>query len=285
MNQIYILDLRSSGVGGAVVPGRIVQFRSGPGSLGSEDDLRLESEVTFLVHGYNVNREDGRATLARLAKLLHEAGVKGALVAVLWPGDSKMLNFASYPFEARDANDSATEIARFVGRVIKKSVTLSFVSHSLGARVVMKTVQLLQGRNPVSQICLMAAAIDDFSLAEPKNYRNAVMTAGRVVVLASENDKVLRDAYPIGDRLQSFLYADELFGQALGLRGPKSTATHGIPGQVFHVQIPPGNTPRDSVDHRDYLPAHDPAVQKEGAAARFAGQVLQNEAAPVYRLS
>lgn len=284
MNWNYILDLRTADIGGAVTSGRIVKFDFLREPLGTEADLRREAEVTFLVHGYNVNRKNGSTTLVRLAKMLRSAGVNGAIVAVLWPGDSQLLNFASYPFEAHDANDSAAEIARFTQLLIRPSVKLSFVSHSLGARVVMRTVQLLQHRYPISQICLMAAAIDDFSLAEPKNYREAVLSANRVTILASEKDKVLRNAYPAGDWLQSFLYADELFGQALGLRGPKATVTYGIPSQVYHVQIPPGKKPADNVDHSDYLPAHDPATQKQGAAAHFAGQVLQNEIAPAYRL-
>ena len=80
--MIYILDFRGANFGGPVVPGRIVQI----GGLLTEDDLRLESKVTFLLHGYNVSREEGRESLLRLANELPSAA-DGAVVAVLWPGD------------------------------------------------------------------------------------------------------------------------------------------------------------------------------------------------------
>ena len=61
--MIYVLDFRVANTGGAVVPGKVVP---GPG-LGDELQLRAEPRVTFLLHGYNVNRENGRASLLRLA--------------------------------------------------------------------------------------------------------------------------------------------------------------------------------------------------------------------------
>lgn len=277
----YILDFRFSNSGGPVVPGRIVQFNQATGPLGSEDDLRLESKVVFLVHGYNVTRQVGRTSLLALADNLTSHGA-GAYVVVLWPGDSTLLGFASYPLEGRDADDSAAELVRFIDRVIRPTAELSFVSHSLGARVVMETTKRLRGRSyRIGQICLMAAGVDDFSLSAPASYQSATQLAARVAVLASERDVVLRYGYPAGDFLEQFLFADQITSQALGLRGPKPFKGQAVPAQVFHVQIPWG----DEVGHSDYLPnahATPEQLKKQSAAVDFASKVLNGIDRPNY---
>lgn len=275
--MIYILDFRGSDVGGAVVPGRILQISRLSVPLGTEDDLRLESKITFLLHGYNVSRQSGIDSLLRLAEHLPSAG-DGAIVAVLWPGDH-WTRGVSYPFEGNDADDSAAELARYIDLNIRRGTELSFVSHSLGARVVMGTVKrLIDEGYPIGQICLMAAAIDDFSLARPDDYRVAVTSAERVAVLASEKDKVLMIAYPIGDLLQSFIFfRKEKIGLALGRRGPKAFSGNAIPNQVYHLQIPNNR----KSDHGDYIPANPPNMEQL-SAAQFADEVLKREATPKY---
>src|SRR3989344_2861170 len=203
--MIYLLDFRGACIGGPVVSGRIVQVGGLPVPLGTEDDLRLESKVTFLLHGYNVTRQEGRESLLRLANHLPSV-TGGAIVAVLWPGDH-WVRAISYPFEGNDADDSAAELARYIDRIIRRGTELFFVSHSLGARVVMGTVNRLTGTDyQIRQICLMAPAIDDFSLAHPDEYQIGTVAAERVAVLASKRDKILRLAYPIGDLLQAFIF-------------------------------------------------------------------------------
>lgn len=271
----YILDFRGADVGGPVVPGRIMRVDGIP--LGSDDDLRQESKITFLLHGFNVNRQDGRNSLLRLAGRLPSSS-DGAIVAVLWPGDH-WVRAISYPFEGNDADDSAAEMARFIDRVLRPETELNFVSHSLGARVVMETVNRLIGdRYSIRQVCLMAAAIDDFSLANPEDYRLAVATADRVAVLASREDLVLKLAYPIGDFLQAFFFfwKDDV-GLALGYHGPKPSNDNSIPEQVYHLQIPDGK----KSGHGDYLPS-DPPSANQRSAANFADEVLLRLVKPGY---
>jgi len=271
----YVLDFRGAEVGGPVIPGRILRIDGLP--LGTEDDLRRESKITFLLHGFNVNRQDGTDSLLRLANRLPSAS-DGAIVAVLWPGDH-WVRAVSYPFEGNDADDSAAEMARFIDRVVRSGTPLFFVSHSLGARVVMETVSRLSGdRYPIRQICLMAPAIDDSSVANPEKYRLAVATADRVAVLASRKDLVLTLAYPLGDFLQAFIFfwKDEV-GLALGYHGPKPSGENIIPAQVYHVQIPDG---KDS-GHGDYVPSEPPSPNQR-SAADFANEVIQGADRPQY---
>ncbi len=274
----YILDFRGADVGGPVLPGRIMHINGIP--LGTEDDLRQESKVTFLLHGFNVNRQAGRESLLRLAGRLPSVS-DGAIVAALWPGDH-WVRAISYPFEGNDADDSAVEMARFIDRVVRPGTELNFVSHSLGARVVMGVVNRLIGDSySIGQICLMAAAIDDFSLADPDDYRAAVSTAERVAVLASHKDLVLKLVYPVGDFLQAFFFFwKDNVGLALGYHGPRPANDNSIPEPVFHLQIPDGK----ESGHGDYIPS-DPPSPNQLSAAKFADEVLQRLDRPGYKNS
>lgn len=272
--MIYFLDLRGRNVGGPVLPGRLMTV---PGvASGTEDDLRRETRIILLVHGYNVNRRDGQAALKQLADALTRSA-DVAHVVVTWPGDSWAMA-AGYPLEGNDADDSARELVRFVDRVLQDGVQLSFVSHSMGGRVVMETIKRLPpGRFAVSQVCVMAAAIDDFSLAWHAAYLAAVGNSGRVTVLASQSDKVLRFAYPSGDFLQSFLFFwKDASGKALGLRGPRGKDGVAVPANVLHVQIPDVA----KVNHGDYISANP--RPKHVAAAKFADAALAGEPNPAY---
>jgi predicted alpha/beta hydrolase family esterase len=274
--MIYLLDFRESEVGGAIVPGRIVPE---PG-LGDELQLVAETRLIFLVHGYNVNRANGKQSLMRLAQRLSTVtSISGAgLVAVLWPGDH-WTRAVSYSFEGRDADDSAMELVRYVDRVVTRNTALSFVSHSLGARVVMESVKGLKGKGyHIGQICLMAPAIDDSSLADPRVYQIASAVSDRTAVLASRQDKTLRYAYPAGDLLQAFVFFwKEEIDLALGYHGPRKSGTHPVPAKVYAEQIP---DVRKS-DHGHYIPAAPP-TPNQLSAVQFASEVLQGTANPKY---
>lgn len=273
--MIYFLDFRGRNVGGPVLPGRLLGM---PGAAaGTEPDLAREPRVAFLVHGFNVNRRDGQEKLLNLARNL-PSNPDTACVAVTWPGDS-WARFASYPFEGNDADDTGTELARFIDRVLPAGTELAFVSHSLGARVVMECLRRLgAGRYPVGQVCVMAAAMDDTSLADAHLYLKVAEDAGRVAVLSSARDKVLRFAYPLGDALQAFLFfrRDDA-GRALGLRGPRAKESEAVPTPVTHTQIPNAR----NVDHGDYLDGEFPNPSQR-AAAQFADAVLSGRPSPEY---
>ncbi len=267
----YILNFRNKAIGGAVVPWYLEQ-RSGYGRL---DDLKMESEIVFLIHGFNVNEKEGRTKLNQFAEMLD---VKGGLVSVLWPGDhwSKAL---SYSFEGRDADDTSLELLKFIDQ-IPKDITLSFVAHSLGSRVAMNVVDKLQSKgNKVSKVCLMAAAIDNFSLSSKADYFYASSYAEKVFVLTSKKDAVLRIAYPAGDLLQAFLFLEDDFGMALGLKGPKQRKRFNekIPGNVVHEPI----SKKRKCGHGDYLPDITPNLEQV-SASEFVKEVLIGNPKPKY---
>ena len=201
-----------------------------------------------------------------------------AYVAVLWPGDH-WLGAASYPFEGKDADDSAAALATCISDIVALDSELSFVSHSLGARVVLETVKRLQARYTIGQVCLMAAAVDDTCTAHPRFYLRAVQRTERVAVLASKADRVLGMAYPLGDLLQGVIFVGtDDAGLALGYHGPRRTRKHGIPSQVYHEQIPDDR----GSDHGDYLPERM-ATRNQKSAMGFAGDVLRGARRPRYK--
>jgi Alpha/beta hydrolase of unknown function (DUF900) len=280
----YLVDFRAAPTGGAVTGGLLKVEPKGLEGDQAEKSLMNEESVVFLLHGFNVDRPSGTKGLKNLAEFVDPG--RGAVVAVLWPGDHG-LGPLSYFFEGKDADDTAANLARFIDRAVRKNVPLSFVSHSLGARVVMETIKRLDGdaRN-IGQICLMAPAIDDFSLASQNNYREQVETAARVAVLSSKEDEVLKYVYPAGDLVQAFLFWDDLAGLALGYHGPVAhPGGGGVPEKVEPVAIPEA---RNS-NHGDYIPSFKSGKKPEGkhqknqrSAARFAAKIIRGDDKPAY---
>jgi Alpha/beta hydrolase of unknown function (DUF900) len=290
----YLLWLRdpTRNRGGPVLPATLEPLTRG--ARATPSDLVLLSrrcegcKVVFLVHGYNVSRDDGRRALTAFISRLPY--LQDAVVfAVLWPGDS-YADFLSYSFEGDDADDSARELVKFIGDHLPASARLGFVSHSLGARVVMATIRGLApaGRTGnIEQVCLMAAAIDNDSLtdADRRAYLDATRATKRVAVLSSIKDSVLRFAYPAGDLLQVVFFSDtDGPGWALGYTGP-SPYPHPdrlLAARIYHEPIPAAR----NVGHSHYLPGPRPTAQEDAnqhSAARFADAVLRGDAAPVYR--
>jgi len=289
--MIYELSFR--GPTGAVVTGQLSAFDAPGHTTARALKLGNYEQVTFLIHGFNVDGEAGRASLSAFAKSL-PAARHGAVVFVLWPGDSPV-GPLSYPFtEGNQADDTATELYRFIELEVAKSAKLNFVAHSLGCRVALQAIKVLNDRMPsnrnvypIRQVCLMAGAVDDYCLAMPEAYKAAAERAERLVVLSSVEDKVLKLIYPLGDLIQSFLFFwKDTFGLALGYHGPRTytsdndpfvededVATWPVPGNVTAVAI----DRKHQVDHGDYLPSIDPDAgkkRKQQAAARFADRVI-----------
>lgn len=279
--MIFGLDFRARERGGPVTSGGLLTVPGTP--MRTLDELKRAARIVFCLHGYNVKRSDGQQTLRDLALRFAQQG-DAALVAVTWPGDS-WARFASYPFEGRDADDTAASLARFITEHIAPLTELAFVSHSLGARVVFETIDRLpRGRFVLGQVCVMAPAIDNDSLAHEGMYREATTLTKRVAVLSSTKDVVLGRAYPLGDFLQWFMYEGERRGVALGYRGPVPHRRSPVPENVIHHPIANGLRPNGqkwNVNHGDYLPSASPKTEQL-SAGQYADEVLAGFERPHY---
>ncbi len=280
----YILDLRNQEIGGAVTSGHLYRIEN---DLDVDWDSRLPefTAVTYgkrllvLVHGYNNSRSFGRARLVRFCGMLAAGGSSDVMLSVLWPGDG-WAKALTYPFEGRDADDTADALFRWLSTNAASIARVAFVGHSLGCRVVMNTAQQLarRGSQVLDRICLMAPAIDNDSLGrlDITCYQDATLATDRLAVLASEEDLVLQFAYPLGDLAQTILYG-ERWGRALGRTGPIESE----PRIVTRIEpVRKASRARD-VDHGDYLDV-DPTIPNQTIAEseKFVLQFLDRAPQP-----
>jgi pimeloyl-ACP methyl ester carboxylesterase len=257
----YVLDLREREVGGAVTAGHLyLDDDTGPWdadgpALPAFTALTRGRELVVLLHGYNNTRQQGWDSLVRFARFLEAGGVTATMLAVLWPGDG-WAKALTYPFEGRDADDSSESLLAWIRHNVDETARISLVAHSLGCRVAMRTARRLAeletaGVPRLQRICLMAPAIDNDCLGRDGAtcYRLGTLGTDRLAVLASAQDRVLGLAYPLGDLLQTILYAGERWGCALGLTGAVETK----PDVLERIERTPLGDPRRHVDHGDYL--------------------------------
>lgn len=247
------LNFRSAAVGGSIVQRPYVISGAALGkvqpamtSLTDAEFRRLirGRRVVIATHGFNVSYANGLRSLATLEDRLALPSDQ-LFVGLVWPGDF-WLPVVNYPAEAGDAVRVGRLLARYLNAEAGEAAGFAFVSHSLGARVILEAVKGLT--RPADLLVLTASAVDDDVLS--RQYDAARRNAEAVAVLASRGDKVLRLAYPAGDFLSDVLYDDDSpFAAALGREGSRPrrvdrVSNHQIPDAAEH-------------DHGHYLPPGD----------------------------
>ena len=248
------LNFRTGGTAGGIVEPYLLE---GDGTVrppavralnAREAEERVAGKnVLFGVHGFNVNYREGAQSFGLLDAHLGLTG-PDVFIGVLWPGDWWM-PAVNYPFEGSDAMKCGRLLATFCSRHLAEAQSISFVSHSLGARLVLEALVHLDRQ--ARMVCLMAGAINrDCLLTE---YAFATNMAEKIFVLASHNDTVLSLAFQIGDPISNLLDRDHgFFRKALGYDGPPVPAG---PPLVHPWQIPDA----DDYGHGSYLPPADAA--------------------------
>jgi hypothetical protein len=201
-------------------------------------------DVFFAVHGFNVNQRDG---LAHLGFWFKNLDVGNAVkIGILWPGDCIIPIFVDYVLEGHEAIQSGKLLADFLNTNFTGAVTLSFASHSLGARVVLQTISGLN--RTIRRVLLMAGAIDDNCLTG--EYANAAKKVEQISILASTRDAVLAAAYPLGNPIQGIIdRGHPYYHAALGREGP-------APPFPNDLQVKSGWQIPKNIDygHLDYIP-------------------------------
>lgn len=229
LKQTYFIDLRADSAGGNPVGGadsvvvRTDTNRTASKSLLSELCPQIQGRDILLgTHGFHVDRDHGIDYLSQWATWL-DLGANGVFVGVLWPGDSRWLPFVDYPLEGNEAIFSGKILAGFLNRNFSGVASLSFASHSLGARVVLETISHLSGNFKLNSATIMAGAVDDTCLNS--EYRNAATNVKKISVLASECDDVLKFAFPVGNPLSGIITrGDPYWHGALGRFGPNPSS-------------------------------------------------------------
>jgi hypothetical protein len=251
----YFLDCRLSPVGGGLAASVSIS-QSTPG--GPYLSLRLSDllasirgrNVLIATHGFNVNRADGVSCLSNWESLLQLPQPYWDFVGLLWPGDSVWAHGLDYPEEPKIANEAGSLFAQFIDDHFQDAASISFASHSLGARVILSTISHLI--LPVRGITIMAGAIDDNCLNT--EFQSAVEKIGTISLLASKKDEVLSAAFPLGNFIAGIIAEGHPWWRAaLGHRGPVKPWPANF--------RPPFELPDDwDYEHGNYLQIDDPAL-------------------------
>jgi hypothetical protein len=216
------IDLRLQPVGGGLAATPAVHQGT---SISDYATLRLNDlldsirgrDLLIAAHGFNVNRADGIACLSNWGSLLQLPQPNSAFLGLLWPGDSVWAHGLDYPDEPKIANEAGVLAAAFIDANFQNAASISFASHSLGARVVLETIS--QMSLPVRRLTLMAPAIDDNCLTT--EFKAAAAKVGSISVLASKKDSVLSMDFPLGNLFAGIIAEGHPWWRAaLGHCGP-----------------------------------------------------------------
>jgi hypothetical protein len=217
------LDLRLSAVGGGLAASVAMNQGTEIGNYQSLTNAQLMDDirgrhVLIATHGFNVDRAAGVACLFNWEGLL-ELGPSSVFLGLLWPGDSIWLHGLDYPEEPRVADDSGSLLGPFLDANFGGAASISVVSHSLGARVLLATVSNMS--RPIRRAMILAGAIEDNCLNT--QFQTAAAKIGEISVLASRADRVLAEEFPLGNFFGGIVDAGHPWWRAaLGQRGPLS---------------------------------------------------------------
>lgn len=277
---MWFIDLRALARGGPVASAP--HYRQSP-SQAIEDPSGLARDsagrhVTLVTHGFNVNGPDGQSDITDWVAMMptDESQLR---VGVLWPGDSRWLPVLDYPFEDDEAIQSGHLLATVVSKVLSGAASITLVSHSLGARVMLEAAQQID--MPIKEMILMAAAVDDNSLQD--RYQGRLDHVGRILGLASTCDSVLALAFPFGNPIAGLVSRGHPYWRgALGRFGPQGPTLGNVSASWVLDQgsnyghgtyIGPGRAPA-TPPHDIWSMRADPhdGEQKRGLCAAFVAQ-------------
>jgi alpha/beta hydrolase family protein DUF900 len=172
--------------------------------------------VLIGTHGFNVDREHGIASVGYWGSLL-QLSSQDVFIGLIWPGDSAWAHGLDYGVEPQLADHVGILLGPFLDVLLANAASVSFASHSLGARVILGTVENMK-RDP-RRLILMAGAIDDDCFST--EFEAVAQRAGEISVLASQKDDVLAMVFPLGNFFAGIVdQGHPWWHGALGREGP-----------------------------------------------------------------
>jgi hypothetical protein len=158
----------------------------------------------------------------------------------------------NYPFEDKVASHAGALLGAFCNSYLKTARSISFLSHSLGARVVLEAVKA--STRTVRMLCITAGAVNADCLTS--EYEAAAQNCQQIRTLSSMKDLVLEFAYPPGDFLGDILDPDHaLFEPALGRGGPAAP---------YEASVHPWEIPdSEGYNHGNYFPPSAAVVPQD----------------------
>lgn len=241
------------------------------------------AHVCFLVHGFNVNRDEGYTGGGAMAQEFKGEGPLPTLpggaalnlltpgadlfIPVLWPGD--WLVPLNYPFVLKSARAVGRNFAQFLTSRSATMRRVSFFSHSFGVRVVLETMQNAlrpppgnTGRShapPAFDTAVLTAAAAPETVLESPFYADAVAALRHIHVVSARTDEVLTNWFPIGNAVEKALWKNDPGPNiAMGRDGPVLSATAAARAKTSWFVVTDTHGPMGQVieqRHGDYMPA------------------------------
>lgn len=192
----------------------------------SNADLLRKRHLILLVHGFNNTEKAARESY----QSLFTDTLDDPVVHFFWPGDIRAwaaLSALSYPWQIRHALTSAQRLADYLTGLLGPEDTpaaVTFVCHSLGARLVLEAVRLAlaDGRRwpEIRLLCLMAAAVPLELVETGEVLAASTRHANSLAVFYSRADQVLHLAFPAGQEAAYPWIEHKIYRRALGRFGP-----------------------------------------------------------------
>lgn len=191
---------------------REVDFNSDSTKKLKIDDLIKKikgKKILILVHGYNNEQFEVYDAYQIIEKKFNDL-VKNEydyIIGYSWPGGDNKRDWWSAKSRA---NSVARLFRKLIETLVKSSLHLDLMSHSLGARVCMKALKETPVLDLVRNYYCTAPAIDNECLEPNEEFSDAVVSCSKLFIFHSSRDGVLRLTYEIAER-----------DRALGLYGPE----------------------------------------------------------------
>jgi len=187
-------------------------------------------EIAILIHGYNNDYDEAVQFCTKMIE--NSEHLYDVFVCYLWPGGDHRLEY----LEAR---------SRAIGLLPERLLSLTkeltwhgkyvdIIAHSMGCRL---TLEMMQFPSNVflRNVFLMAPAVDDEALQTGEIYHHGSNKCLTMFIFHSQNDDVLKWAYPIAE-----------LDRALGYLGPENHEE--LPEHIFQINC------SDHIDsHGDYI--------------------------------
>ncbi|NOG47121.1 MAG: DUF726 domain-containing protein [Calditrichaeota bacterium] len=172
------------------------------------DEIKKQ-RVLLIVHGYNNEQDEVYDAYSVIESKVnqHLQNEYDLVIGYSWPGGDKGLEWWS---SKRRANSVARRFRRLIENISEKVETLDIMSHSLGARVVLKALKQSEKTKIIKNYFCLAAAVDNEVLEKGEEFVDSVSKIDALFVFHSKKDEVLATVYRLAE-----------FDNALGLHGPE----------------------------------------------------------------
>lgn len=258
MAELAHITLREAPYGGAI---------SAAALLSPEDLLLGRNVVILFIHGYNVGEQEALISYGAMHRHLGLPW-SGVTAGLLWPGDgaastpgqppgwaSRFMRPLTYPHQPARAAQAAEILMEAIRTAVEERqhaanaarsdvlpLDLHVVAHSMGCRLALELIRLLQARFGAALrlrlLVLMAAAVPVYLVQEGRPLAKALGQAERLRNYRSRKDKVLKWAFRTGQMLERpFPY-----GWGFSTRGALGRLGHGARGSIEDIETDHGHS-------------------------------------------